>query len=500
MKRIVTTILLGVALMAPTITQAENLSADQAREAGAYYMRSNTTMTRLTADQLTLLRQWNNDELGVPSMYLFSNGANAWIVMAATTAIHPVVCVSDESPIELDNMPPQLEAMLQQSNEWICYVQTVDAEMALPDDPMWTKMANNKLSVNTKAAAYLLTTKWDQGEAAGRTYNMLSPKIGDYYCYTGCVATALAQICKYYSYPTVGKSRITYTWYYTQNGVQKSKAITLNFADSAALDYSLMPASISTASPLARRYEISRLDYYVGVAMQMQFGTDDEGGGSGTTSNVVVDGMKKYLKYQEGSYVNRTTIRDTHFLNSVNRELELNRPLYMSGASSTGGDAHSAGHAWVCDGYRANDDTLYHMNWGWGGSGNTFYNLAANNMPIEGMDYNFNARRSGVYQSIIVGLIPPADSTDRDVYVGVRQVEDNTTLGKAYPNPATLEVMLPYSSDRATDLQVYSVDGRMVRSQRVEAGEGELTLRVSGMPAGIYIYRMGNAHGKFVVR
>lgn len=500
MKRIVSKFLLAVAVMAPTMAHAENLTADQAREAGAYYMRCNTTRTRLTADQLTLARQWNNTELGVPSMYLFTTDADAWIIMAASTVIHPVVAFSDESYIDPDNIVPQFAALLEQHNEWVCNAQKNDAENKLSDNPIWTKMVNQTMKVNNKAANYLLNTRWDQGEGSGTTYNMYSPKIGSQYCYTGCVATALAQICKYYSYPKVGKGTKSYTWYYTENGANKSKFLKLKYTDSTALDYNIMPNKLTSTSSLDSRKEVSRLAYYIGVAVEMQFGTYYEGGGSGTSSDLVVPNMRTYLKYEQGTDIYRRRVTDTSFINKVTRELELNRPVYMAGASTTGDGRDADGHAWVCDGFRVNEDTMYHMNWGWGGTDNNFYNLIGNDMYCRNQDLNFNRNRGGYYQTAIIGMIPPRDSTDRPVYVGVPEVEGRTTLGMAYPNPATLEVVLPYSSDRASDMQVYSVDGRLVWSERLHAGDGEMVLNVAGMPAGIYIYRMGDAHGKFVVR
>ena len=73
-------------------------------------------------------------------------------------------------------------------------------------------------------------------------------------------------------------------------------------------------------------------------------------------------------------------------------------------------------------------------------------------------------------------------------------------LGMPYPNPAILSVALPYSTREAVELQVYNVSGCLVESRRIQAGDGEVVLRVDALPAGMYIYRMGNAHGKFMVR
>ena len=49
-------------------------------------------------------------------------------------------------------------------------------------------------------------------------------------------------------------------------------------------------------------------------------------------------------------------------------------------------------------------------------------------------------------------------------------------------------------------LTVYSVDGRPVISQNVQAGDGVVTINIDKMPAGIYIYRLGGASGKFIVQ
>lgn len=38
------------------------------------------------------------------------------------------------------------------------------------------------------------------------------------------------------------------------------------------------------------------------------------------------------------------------------------------------GNGPGGGHAWVVDGYDSND--LFHMNWGWGGTDNGWYDLS----------------------------------------------------------------------------------------------------------------------------
>lgn len=482
MKRIVCSLFAAIAMLAAPLVRAENVTVEQAKDAAAHYLQHNTSLTRITPEQLTLAHQWNNDELGVASMYLFTAPEEGWIIMAATTAMDPVVAFTDEGVFDGRMAPAQAE-WLDSYSDMVCAVQNLDNEKSLGDSPEWTELATHSL-YGSKASVTLLKTRWDQGGPSGTDYNMFSPVVNDSVAPTGCVATALAQICNYYKFPKQPKGTSVY-----YNSRDNSARMAINFDTVAPLDYSLMPLEVKPSTSMERRREVSRLAFYVGMSVKMQYG----GSLSGTTDQNAASGMRTNMKYTRGSILDRrSTGNDTNFINSIRRELMNNRPVYMSGVSGSGG-AHAGGHAWVCDGYQDNDSTKFHMNWGWGGTGNAFYNLVTNNLAISGLGYNFRT-----HQSVILNMVPPQDSTD--IQIGVAEVENTIALGVAYPNPATLSVVLPYSTREAADLQVYSISGRLVESRHVMAGDGEITLRVDSLPAGIYIYRMGNAHGKFVVR
>ncbi len=59
---------------------------------------------------------------------------------------------------------------------------------------------------------------------------------------------------------------------------------------------------------------------------------------------------------------------------------------------------------------------------------------------------------------------------------------------------------VPYSTNSATTLTLYNALGQPVLTRNVQAGAGELTIRVDNMPKGVYIYRMGDAYGKLIVK
>ena len=291
---------------------------------------------------------------------------------------------------------------------------------------------------------------------------------------------------RYYGFPKAAQGgRVNY---YANGRYQ----IGLKF-DSLRFDYSLMPVRLVSTSSTSMVNEVARLCYAAGVSVHMNYGTD----GSGAHSEDVPNAMYNYFKYTRGTFTERRSTTTNDFLNTLRSDLVLRRPVYMSGASSSGGGADAAGHAWVCCGYRTDDADQYYMNWGWGSAGDGFFDLRANTSIIPpGFSYNFN-----VGQAIITGMVPSsADSTDIDFLTAIDDVETGVVLPPAYPNPATLTIAMPYSTSAAAEMQIFSIDGKMVGTRRLQPGVGEVELNVSAMPAGIYIYRVGGRTGKFVVR
>jgi hypothetical protein len=77
-------------------------------------------------------------------------------------------------------------------------------------------------------------------------------------------------------------------------------------------------------------------------------------------------------------------------------EINASRPVYYSGRSDNGG------HAFVCDGYDAAG--LFHINWGWGGSSDGYFEVSAlnpNSTGIGGGSGGYNQN-----QAIITGIRP----------------------------------------------------------------------------------------------
>lgn len=501
--------------MAAPVAKADNLTVEQAREAAAHYLQHTTNLTRLTADQLTLVHQQDNAELGVPSMYWFNAPEDGWIIMAGTTVVNPVVGYSGEGLLNMNNLPPQMVDWVGAYNEIICAVQRADAEKDYPDCSEWKLLASKGMEGNTKDGDVIILgdIRWNQGTTAGYwanystfihygttgdTYDMLTPVAStvngvSYRSPVGCVATALAMICMYYQYPTNQASGFAYTsWprmgsqsFHSGSGSASVKLDTIE-----PFDYEKMVNIIpfANAVPRAKRMEMSRLGYYIGLVVQMEYAAD----GSSSNMEKVVNNFPARFKYNTPTLVTREYAEQT-FLNGIRNELYAWRPVYMSAANSytePGATHDAAGHAFVCDGY-TDDVNMYHFNWGWNGEGNGFYNLVGNttqNMFIEGQYLSYTLR-----QSVLTRLYPGEN-------FGVEEVTNPVSLGTPYPNPASLSISLPYYSENAADLTIYNALGQQVESHRVQAGTGTLKVRVDNMPNGVYIYRLGDAYGKFIVK
>jgi len=482
MKHNIYTVFAVLLFLVAQSVQAENVPIAKAQDAAAHYMQHNTKFESLLPSQLKLVHQWTNEVTGEATMYLFTTPGTGWILMSAETAMDPVLGFSDDSYISLNNMAGGLKWWIGKYHELISELQEYAENNRVVDNPEWADLFDHKLTGNSKDQnIVLMQERWDQGNVKGTDYNMYSPVINDTVCPAGCVATALAQMCHYYQFPKQGQGWSNYT-----TSTYKLK-ISVHYNDSAVFNYDSMPNKVNVYStPISQRRELSRLHYYVGTAVKMDYGPD----GSGAFSQNVPSAMANRFKYQLGTISYRSNSVDSIWISKLRNSLLNKNILYMSGSSSTGSDAHAAGHAWLCAGYREQNTKMYYMNWGWDGSGNGFFNLVDNIMSISGFGYNFNKG-----QAYIIDMVPPADSL-----LAVTDVEPQSQLGKAYPNPSNYSVTIPFSSRESSVLTVYSVDGREVISQRLGAGDGEVVLRVDAMPSGVYIYRLGNNYGKFVVR
>lgn len=211
----------------------------------------------------------------------------------------------------------------------------------------------------------LLNTKWDQ-----EGYIIFCPGP-----YTGCVPTAISQICSYLRFPE------HIEW--SDNGVACQRSI--NWVDIVA------ECGANYGNPYSKEltYQIANLMRYWGVMFNAEYGAGD---------TFVSEGYA-IKKMKELGY-NATGMSDYNAINVMNDLKKGNRIIYMEGSGRyyhiyIFKRKYVDGHAWVVDGYihsrKNNEESIYvHCNWGWGGRHNGYFLSDVLNAD-EGPCYDDNA-------------------------------------------------------------------------------------------------------------
>lgn len=227
----------------------------------------------------------------------------------------------------------------------------------------------------SQPVAPLLTTTWGQG----KPYNHYCPTLNEKKLITGCVATAVAQIMKYHAWPSRGVGECT---------AEIHNLDTLRTTITLGNEYrwDRMRDHYSRSSRL-RTGEVARLMRDVGHALHMMYSPVL----SSAYSKDVPKVLREHFHYSpEMRQVHRSRYTDEAWHRLLDAELAARRPIYYS-ASSTRFD----GHAYVICG--VDDQGLYYVNWGWGGSCDGYFDFDA--VTARGTSYNYA-------QSAIVNIMP----------------------------------------------------------------------------------------------
>ncbi len=293
--------------------------------------------------------------------YVFALQPKGFVIVAADNRVEPILGYSTNGSFSTDNLPENCRSWLQHYAEEIAYARTHDiaatASISLEWDALLSTDATSPTLApkSTTAVLPLLTTTWDQSPY----YNNLCPGSGSDQAVTGCVATAMAQLIHFWEYPAHGFGTHQYTD--PTYGLQSA-----DFANTT-YQYSLMPNELTANSSAAQVNAVATLMRHCGVAVNMEYSPTGSSAQDFATRTAFVShfGYRAHLaqkSYQTTDWYGWTTTHevytDAEWLALIKNELDAGRPLYYSGSGS-------GGHAFVCDGYDADD--LLHINWGWGG-------------------------------------------------------------------------------------------------------------------------------------
>lgn len=345
------------------------------------------------------------DATGNPLFYAFNfNNNSGFVLVSADNNASPIIGYSTEQGFQKPDSRSPLAFWLSKRESEIKFIRekniASNAAIVAKWNQYFTPSQGRSAAVNTNTVAPLLLTKWNQSPF----YNDSCPGGS----VTGCVATTMAQIMRYWSYPVNGTGASSYCDCNSSGYPNNYGTLTADYS-AVPYNWSNMPLTINTHNA-----DIAGLMYKCGVSVEMNY---DPTGSSAAVINLdspvsAENSYVSYFNYDPAtiSGVYRGNYSDAAWLTLLKNDLDIARPVQYAGFGNQGG------HTWVCDGYDDND--LFHMNWGWGGAGNGYFDVDGLN-PI-GEDFNS-------WQEGLFGIVPIANPGIDAGIVSISQVANSCT-------------------------------------------------------------------------
>lgn len=386
------------------------------------------------------------------AFYVFNIDDKGFVIIAADDAFRPVIGYSNQSTFDADNIPPALEDYLEGIAMSVNQLRARGNAMATPMVAAeWESLlaTGELISRNGgRGVDYLVQTQWDQSYP----YNYCCPEDpsgSGGHTYVGCLATAMAQLMRFWAMPAHGNGDHCYVH-------EDYGTICADF-ENTYYDWDNMPNSLNNNSPEVEKLAVGTLGFHCGVTIDMGYGPDGSGGASGPIPGM----MHQYFDYSEANVQFRRDDFETEVWKRMVREqFDMGWPMYYGGCDDDGC------HAFICDGY--DDKDMFHFNLGWGGSSDGWYIIdeAPYTNPADAM---FNFVPSAIYD------ITPSAPTNLSVEVPV-ETELHTVLH--WTNPTTSLNNAPLTSIEEVVVmrnnQIIQVLTNMTPGQTVEVEDADI--------------------------
>lgn len=396
--------------------------------------------------------------------YYIFNDANGhgFVVVAADDAMGEVLAYGTELPLDTINANPAIRFLLDG------YRQTFEALKEGGIDINSSK----RTGLFTKIVKPLLKSKWGQEHP-------FNAKTG--YPYSGCVATAVAQMMYYYQWPAQGHGKNEYkvTYYNTMASADFSES---HYDWANMLTDYRYPTNATTEQENA----VALLMRDVGIASFMQYTPS----ASGTQGVLAYKALQNNFDYT-AAYVTKAMEGTSGFAEILRQELLNGCPVYLEGRPA----GLASGHAWVTDGFDENG--LFHMNFGWEGQGDAYYSLTNMNVSQTGSEFQgkplaFNRAITAILAHPNNGKYPDIDralleSSPQLMFNEGGALTLKEATGKSFDPKQELTIEMssfvnrgnPFKGD--IGIAVYDEDGNMRRvTYSDDHASGGLTQRIYG--------------------
>lgn len=417
MKRILT---LAVLFLFTMIAFAGNVSEQQALQKAMAFLKANNRSGINVKAKAAAHKAPRKAQAATNSYYYVFNleDSQGFVIVSGDDRTEPILGYADNGTFDANNIPSNMKYLLDG------YIE----EMEWMEENGYAGVQTAPQKASTTVVAPLLKSQWNQGAP----YNNLCPMLSGRRSVTGCVATAMAQIMYYHKWPTGTVAKI--------NGYTCNSGAKVDTLQATTFDWSNMTDTYNNYSSTASRTAVAELMVYCGAAVNMNYSPN----GSGTSSYYVVSALKNRFGYASSvQYANRAGYSLDAWDALITNELVNNRPVYYSGSTSSG-----EGHAFVCDGRRA--DGMFHINWGWGGSMDGYYRLSLLDPSSQGIGGSSTGSKFSMRQAAIVGISKTAvtvPTQNETISVGRQSIKNTreytrTSTTKDFSN---ITIAVPFS-------------------------------------------------------
>ena len=375
--------------------------------------------------------------------YYIVNSNDGFIIVSGDDRISPILGYSTGgSSFDPENIPLAMQFFLGEYKNEIDYI--ISNDLKLSDNLVkkkWHELRNGEIITEVKSenkknqreigkdinlrsdnlgfdpepyvkGENLIKTKWNQYFP----YNAECPplSVGSGRSLVGCVATAMAQILRYWENPITGYGEYSYA--------HSTGNLYADFGNTN-YQYEYMPSIVTNDSSAQKRNAVSLLLFHVGVSIGTNYG--------GSSSAYMFhwnpsyansyDAFRNFWGYKDVKYIDKQYVTESEWLALLKSQIDKKYPVLYEVPN----------HAIICDGY--NSDNLIHIIWGWGDSYDGFYLLT--NMIVNGNNYTTN-------QKLLIDIYYTGQDFEMPVRLNNSSLENPAHDMQAYTNEILLNANL----------------------------------------------------------
>lgn len=386
-------LLFAGSLLIPMVVMAGPRSFQQAKAIA----EKQAALLGVTIDQKAMTKarkQGSKGEitLSQESYYVFPNAnSKGFTIVSGDDRLPEIVGYSSQGSYDENNLPEGFISFMKAYQNLYNKVNLGDAEALknLAEIKAWRNKKNASAASTFAVAPLLGNIEWDQTSP----YNNMCPKYDSVHvAATGCVATAMAQVMAYYKYPKQLKADIP-GYVNRWNGIPME--IPTITREEGIYDWdNMLPKYNKEANATQQQKDaVAKLMFHCGAAVQMNYGPESAAAVSATK-------LAKYFGYDADLMMdlNRSSFTLDKWMQIIDTELAAGRPVLYSGQASDGG------HQFICDG--KDGEGLYHINWGWSGSQNGYFDLSLLNPEKGGTGSGSSTEGYNRLCSMTIGIAP----------------------------------------------------------------------------------------------